>query len=562
MGNSDDPNNGNGTNGTDGPVASSGCGDGKLTADEACDDGNHNDGDGCQADCLAVEEGYSCNPPGKPCHLMSLCGNGTVMTPELCDDGNLDRGDGCNDLCMVEIGYKCSGSPSNCTKTTCGDGKIEGAEGCDDGNAIPFDGCNEQCQVEPNCKDGGNCTSNCGDGLVIGEACDDGNNVSGDGCSATCEVEDGYECSQPDKEGIMEVPVVYKDFLSSHPDFEPSAMGCESVTSGMVKSALGNNGKPVANSSVSQGCGTLNNLADWYDHTSNPDTVIISTIQLFDNGQGGFVNQWGEDGEQWRAYTDETWCADASCSACQCANTCIETCTWGSNACCATPLYFDGDPFFFPIDGMGITPTSQYDTASIGPTYGYESWPEEAAAVDIAGLTPPAGYSYGHNFHFTSEVRFWFQYDDTSTQVLSFVGDDDVWVFINNKLVVDLGGIHTPQEGRVNVNTLGLTPGEVYEIVVFQAERQTDGSTYRLTLSGFSTSRSECRPECGDGVIGIGEECDDGVNDGGYGECTPDCKLGEYCGDGIVQEEYEACDDGNFFEDDDCPSSCRKLVVV
>lgn len=135
-------------------------------------------------------------------------------------------------------------------------------------------------------------------------------------------------------------------------------------------------------------------------------------------------------------------------------------------------------------------------------------------------------------------------------------------VFINNKLVVDLGGIHTPTEDEVNMSTLDLTPGQVYEIVVFQAERQTDGSTYRLTLKGFNTSRSECRPECGDGVIGIGEQCDDGVNDGGYGECGPDCTLGEYCGDGVVQDEFENCDDGNFIEDETCPSSCRKLVVV
>jgi cysteine-rich repeat protein len=40
-----------------------GCGDGKLTDDEACDDGNREENDGCQGNCLSTQPGYSCNPP-------------------------------------------------------------------------------------------------------------------------------------------------------------------------------------------------------------------------------------------------------------------------------------------------------------------------------------------------------------------------------------------------------------------------------------------------------------------------------------------------------------------
>jgi cysteine-rich repeat protein len=65
-------------------------------------------------------------------------------------------------------------------------------------------------------------------------------------------------------------------------------------------------------------------------------------------------------------------------------------------------------------------------------------------------------------------------------------------------------------------------------------------------------------PSCGDGVVQApDEDCDDGINDGGYGECAPGCTLGPHCGDGVVQPEYEDCDDGNNASGDDCSASCR-----
>ncbi len=537
-------------------TAPEGCGDGELDEDEACDDANTESGDGCSGNCLYVAEGYSCNPPGQPCRRMAICGDGQVNLPELCDDGDVADGDGCSDHCQVEVGWKCSGAPSTCEATLCGDDIIEGAEGCDDGNALPFDGCSVLCQIEPSCTSEG-CTSGCGDGLVLGEACDDGNNLDGDGCSASCETEEGYECIQPPVEGLLEVPVVYKDFTSAHPDFEPGALGCTGPTLGMVQDTLGADGKPVFKSSQPS-CGLLTALGDWYDFAADPAAVKVSTMKLYENAAGDYVNMWGDDGTSWQGVANESWCDGTTCANCSCADTCLEPCTWGASACCASFNLFDGDPFFFPMDDFNTG--AETAIARICEPYAIGCMTEEAATT-AANLTTPAGYSYNHNFHFTSEVRFWFQYNEDTSQVLNFTGDDDVWVFINNQLELDLGGIHTPQEGSVDVNSLGLEDGQVYEIVVFQAERQEDGSSYRLTLSGFSTARSECSPDCGDGFVGLGEQCDDGENDGGYGECADGCVLGEYCGDGIVQEEHEHCDDGNFSDGDECPASCRQVII-
>jgi fibro-slime domain-containing protein len=218
-----------------------------------------------------------------------------------------------------------------------------------------------------------------------------------------------------------------------------------------------------------------------------------------------------------------------------------------------------------------------------------------------SNLTPPAMITGGpagtlapimgerRNFYFTSEARYLFRYAGGET--LAFFGDDDVWVYINGRLVLDLGAPHERLQGQITltatgasytisaqnvvtgaaipvdtgtVPNLGLVAGNTYEIAVFHADRHPRESNYQLTLSGFSTTRSICQPQCGDGATTAGEECDDGATnqDDVYGGCTTQCKFGPFCGDGVMNGPEE-CDAGRentalYGTPGGCTSACTR----
>jgi len=586
-----------------GPCVPMLCGDGKVTGTETCDSGLNDGKHGCSPSCQLVT-GWVCPLAGAPC--TEVCGDGIVVGDEQCDE----KADVacCSNSCKLKAGFVCDPSKTPHSQPAapyCGNSKVNGpsdptstvlgSEQCDDGNTIPFDGCSPTCTNEPLCGTTNTyvtpattgayqCFAHCGDGLVLPpEQCDDGNTLNGDGCDSACKVElvpgsnppkPAWTCSQPPPGALLTLPVVWRDFSPrSHPHFEINPIQDRRLP-GMTKVDLKqiNVGgprpyryvpdyntafaSPPASPAPPNADGFPagnNNVADWTMNgpgwVSGADVVLQPTnaASLTDAQATTRFEQWYKDDAVNMPFAGSiTLKATGAPGAFQysCDNTACDSAYTGG---------------FFPLDGKGWTATTPLG---------------ESARSQSTGNPVPTGDPGSHNYHFTTEMRSWFAFK--GGEQLAFYGDDDLWVFINGRRVLDLGGIHSKVNGNFTLNAngnattcvenappptpttppnlrcgpadaLNLVVGNIYEIAIFHAERHVTASNFQLTLTGFNSAPSVCTPICGDGFATGSEQCDRGnlnvsPSSNTYGQCTTECKLGPYCGDKTPQSPPELCD--------------------
>jgi fibro-slime domain-containing protein len=264
------------------------------------------------------------------------------------------------------------------------------------------------------------------------------------------------------------LPVIYRDFNAygmpgGHDDFEASARGVKNsdgttyegwndVGCGLVEKTLGPDGKPRA----------FAGMPDKKNDGVNVPAGVGQRQRIVSNAQGGC----------WTAANPNP---TGDCLVGECVPWEISPITYAIKS---TTTF---DQWYNTVASVNMEVPGELMLAETAPGSGvsvYDS--SEFFPIDNKGFGNTAGKA--HNYHFTTEIHVKFTYQPK--QVFTFRGDDDLWIFVNGKLALDVGGQHQALKGVIDFDaqaaTLGITAGSSYQMDIFHAERQTDESNFRI----------------------------------------------------------------------------------
>lgn len=154
---------------------------------------------------------------------------------------------------------------------------------------------------------------------------------------------------------------------------------------------------------------------------------------------------------------------------------------------------------FWPLDGAtnGADPLFGKDTPVF---YGYDAdaQGEDTSKTNVwketAGRLPGSDDGNNHNCFFGMQyaVKFTLTADYVGPLEYYFFGDDDMWVFLDDTLVCDIGGVHSSVGEYVNLwdylEKENRTESETHTLTFFYTERGASGSTCYMNFTLPSVS--------------------------------------------------------------------------
>jgi fibro-slime domain-containing protein len=297
---------------------------------------------------------------------------------------------------------------------------------------------------------GGTTAGSGGSGAAAGDASEAGETGAGGSPEPTCR---------------PALPVTFRDFNpygtpSGHEDFEVSARGVK------------NNDGTTYQGWNDVGCGLVEPLLG----VDRKPRVFTGTA----DAEGGVILP-GLVGRQRRVVTGPGCLNGGTAGECN-----LSSCrSWDISP----PTYSikSGSTFaqwFNTVEGVNIEIEGELVLTETSPSSGAWSFYSDAFfPLDGAGFGNSPGLA--HNYSFTTEAHVTFTY--LPGQQLKFRGDDDLWLFVNGKLALDLGGQHQPLSVAVDLDAqaaaLGIVPGQTYALDLFHAERQSTLSTFYLATN-------------------------------------------------------------------------------